>query len=70
MPCTHYPTVKNILPLLFRLTVFIYLFCFLVEPRGTQDLSALAKDKSHSPVVEAQRLNHWTTWEVSLELSF
>ena len=50
MPCTHYPTstVMNILPLLFCLTVFIYLFCFLVEPRGMQDLSSLAKDKSHT----------------------
>ena len=48
-------------------TLFSFgLFIFSATPCGIWDLSSLARDRIHTPALEAQSLNHWTTREVCL----
>ena len=49
------------------LNLLQYCFCFMflfLWPRGMWDLSSLTRDRTHSPLIGRQNLNHWTTREV------
>ena len=43
---------------------FNFLFCFVFLALGMWTLSSLTRDRTCTPVLEAQGLNHWTTRDV------
>ena len=56
----------------FKLGMFCLLFfvCFLTALCGIQDHSSLTRYQTHTPVLEAQSLNHGTTREVLFALFY
>ena len=45
-------------------TVFLLVYVLVFWPTGMWDLSTLTWDQTHTPCLERQGLNHWTTREI------
>ena len=46
------------------------MYIFFVMPYGMWDLGFLINDHTHSPALETQSANHWTSREVPLSFLF
>ena len=45
-------------------TILFLIYVLVFWPRDMQDLSSLTRDRTHTPCMDRQSLNHWTSREV------